>query len=185
MTFFSGLVDENEHVRLGGYPAPFRKLLGLWIEEFAPYSSGQTNHVQTDKADQFACNYWSDIIHLEGAEVLAHYVEDYYLGYPAVTRHPFGKGSSYYLGTSLDQKGLSWLLDRTIEEAGIQTLENIPDGVEMTCRSNGDHKWIFLLNHSGEHVQVDLSGEGFDLVTRAFTGSSIQLEPSAVAIIQI
>lgn len=29
MSFFSGLVDENEHLRLGGYPAPFRAMLGL------------------------------------------------------------------------------------------------------------------------------------------------------------
>ena len=29
MTFFSGVVDENEHIRLGGYPAPFREMLGI------------------------------------------------------------------------------------------------------------------------------------------------------------
>ena len=32
-TFFSGLVDENDRVHLGGYPGPLRKMLGLWAEE--------------------------------------------------------------------------------------------------------------------------------------------------------
>ena len=29
MSFFSGIADDNDHILLGGYPAPFRKLLGL------------------------------------------------------------------------------------------------------------------------------------------------------------
>jgi hypothetical protein len=44
--FFSGIVDANEHIRLGGYPAPFRKLLGLRVEEFAPMAEGESNAVQ-------------------------------------------------------------------------------------------------------------------------------------------
>jgi beta-galactosidase len=184
MTFFSGLVDENEHVQLGGYPAQFRKLLGLWVEEFVPYSSLEANRIQTDTGDQFACNYWSDIVHLEGAEVLAHYLEDYYTGYPAVTRYPFGKGSSYYLGTSLEQAGLSWLLGRIIKEAGIQAMEKLPAGVEMTRRSDGIHTWTFFLNYSDEHVQVELPTGGLNLVTSTPATSFIQLEPKGIAIIQ-
>ena len=40
MSFFSGIVDENEQIRLGGYPAPFRKFLGIRVEEFAPMARG-------------------------------------------------------------------------------------------------------------------------------------------------
>ena len=29
VTYFSGIVDENDHVRLGGYPGAFRELLGV------------------------------------------------------------------------------------------------------------------------------------------------------------
>ncbi|MWV43977.1 hypothetical protein GRF59_10055 [Paenibacillus sp. HJL G12] len=32
-TFFSGIVDENDLVTLGGYPGEIRKLLGIWVEE--------------------------------------------------------------------------------------------------------------------------------------------------------
>lgn len=34
-TDFSGIVDEHDRVLLGGYPAPFRKLLGLEASEWA------------------------------------------------------------------------------------------------------------------------------------------------------
>ena len=42
-----------EHIRLGGYPAPFRDLLGLWVEEFSPLMRGQTNHIQTSDGATF------------------------------------------------------------------------------------------------------------------------------------
>jgi beta-galactosidase len=35
-TYFSGIVDEHDHVWLGGYPGALRDLLGIRIEEFAP-----------------------------------------------------------------------------------------------------------------------------------------------------
>ena len=36
VTYFSGIVDEHDHVRLGGYPGAFRDLLGVRVEEFFP-----------------------------------------------------------------------------------------------------------------------------------------------------
>ncbi len=41
-TYFSGIVDENDHVWLGGYPGALRDLLGIRIEEFAPLLDGET-----------------------------------------------------------------------------------------------------------------------------------------------
>ena len=41
VTFFSGISDENDHVRLGGYPGAFRDLLGVRVEEFFPLVPGR------------------------------------------------------------------------------------------------------------------------------------------------
>ena len=40
ISFFSGIVDPSDRIRLGGYPAPWRDLLGLRVEEFAPLPEG-------------------------------------------------------------------------------------------------------------------------------------------------
>ena len=42
ITFFSGIVDPADRVRLGGYPAPWCDLLGLRVEELAPLPDGRT-----------------------------------------------------------------------------------------------------------------------------------------------
>ena len=39
-TYFSGIVDEHDHVWLGGYPGALRDLLGIRIEEFVPLLPG-------------------------------------------------------------------------------------------------------------------------------------------------
>jgi beta-galactosidase len=85
VTFFSAIADEHDHIRLGGYPAPLRRLLGLRVEEFDPYPEGRTNRALAGEAS-FGCDLWSDLIDLEGAEALASYGEDFYAGRPAVTR---------------------------------------------------------------------------------------------------
>jgi beta-galactosidase len=115
----SGIVDEHDHVRLGGYPAPFQELLGLHVEEFAPYAESQMNEIRAADGRRFGCSQWSDVIHLHGAESIANYLHDYYAGFPAITRHPFGQGVSFYMSTLLDETGLSWLLDRAATEAKV------------------------------------------------------------------
>jgi beta-galactosidase len=185
MTFFSGIVDGNEHVRLGGYPAPFRALLGLWVEEFAPYGEAETNQIELEDGGRFPCDLWSDVIRLEGAEVLARYRQDYFAGSPAVTRHRFGQGTAYYLGTSLRQDGLSWLLECVLADAGLPSTDELPRGVEMTRRSDGRHTWLFVLNYSEEPAQVEMPARGIDLLTGAETDDSLHLGPKSVAIVQV
>ncbi len=185
MTFFSGIVDGNDHIRLGGYPAPFRDLLGLWIEEFAPYANAQTNGVETVDGQRFTCDVWSDVIHLTGAEMLAHYQADYFANSPAVTRYRFGEGVSYYLGTALAQDGLAWLLDQVCEKAKIHHAHHMPRGVEVTRRSDSAHTWLFVLNHSDEEVRIDLPAKGVDLLSDAAVQTSLHLEPKGVAIVQL
>jgi beta-galactosidase len=185
MTFFSGIVDGNDHVRPGRLPVPFCDLLGLWIEEFVAYGEAQGNVVEIADGRNYPCELWSDIIHPTGAEVVGSYREDYFAGYPAITRHRFGKGTSYYLGTSLAQAGLTWLLDQVCKDAGVKPALNTTAGVEVTSRSDGTHTWLFTLNHTGEEAHIPLPREGFDLISGNKVESLLKLEPHGVAILQL
>lgn len=106
MGCFSGIVDEQAQVWLGGYPAPLRTLLGLWVEEWAPHAAGQTGTVRSVDEETFTTRMWSEIIRLEGAEAIARFADDWYADQPAVTRHRFGNGGAYYVGTCLDDAGI-------------------------------------------------------------------------------
>jgi beta-galactosidase len=161
-------------------------MLGLVVEEYAPYSETQSNSFRTNDGQQFSCNLWSDIIELKGAEsIVAVFEEDYYAGKPAITQNVFGKGAAFYVGTAPDVPGMDWLIKHVCDTLDIKAVApNIPAGVELLQRTNGNAAWLFVLNHSGEHVQIPLEKNGWDLLTGSQVNGSISLEPTGVAIIQ-
>jgi beta-galactosidase len=186
MSFFSGIVDENEHIRLGGYPAPFRDMLGLVVEEYAPYSETQANAIRTRDGKEFRCTFWSDVIHLKNAASLATFEQDYYTGGPAITHNTFGQGNAFYVGTLPDPMGMEWLIDYVCKSADIQPIAvNAPVGVELLQRVGETSAFVFALNHSNERVKVTFEGEGCNLLTQTDVNGSVELEPSDVAVIQM
>jgi beta-galactosidase len=134
MSFFCGIVDEHDHIRLGGYPAPFRKMLGLRIEEFAPYAPEHCNSIRADDGSHYQCTLWSDIIDLQGAAAIAQYDSEFYAGRPTITRHAFGQGTTYYVGTQPEPAGMAWLLNHVCEDARVRPAYAVPEGVEVVQR---------------------------------------------------
>ena len=186
ISFFSGIVDENEHIRLGGYPAPFCEMLGLVVEEFAPYSEKQSNTFRTTDGKQFQCMFWGDVIHAKNAKAIATFENDYYAGNPAVTQNTFGKGNAFYVGTVPDESGMEWLMEQVCRAANIKPVaSNIPANVEILNRTNGKSSWLFVLNQSGENVTIPIEERGFDLLTGMDVNGSVTLEPTGVAVIQL
>ena len=70
VTYFSGIVDEHDHVRLGGYPGAFRELLGIRTEEFLPLREGE--RVTLD--DGTTADVWAEHLALTDAEVAQGFV---------------------------------------------------------------------------------------------------------------
>src|SRR4029077_11323826 len=87
MSFFSGIVDPSDHIRLGGYPAPFRDVLGLEVIDFRPLADGEEVALQFVDGSLGRGETWSEDLDLRGAEMVAS---------PAVTRHRHGSGTAFY-----------------------------------------------------------------------------------------
>ena len=184
MSYFSGIVDENEHIMLGGYPAPLRKLLGLFVEDFVPFAAGEKNRLVTPDGASYSCDQWADLVHLEGAEPIASYERGFYAGTPAVTRHAFGEGTAYYLGTRPEERYTKALLERACRKAGVEAPLEAPPGVKVVRRKTGEASFLFVLNHGDESVEVRLRKPARDLLTGAEHGGELTLEPLGVAVLQ-
>ena len=186
LNFFSGITDENEQIHPGGYPAPFSEMLGLWIEEYAAFPENLSNKVLTNEGKHFVCDFWADIIRLQGAEALATFEKDYYAGLSALTRHAYGSGKAYYLGTRLEEAGQDWLVAELCREAGVKTqLAGLPEEVEAVFRHKDGKSWLFLLNHAVEERKINLAIKGTDLITGTFIDGKIHLSGSDAAVIEL
>ena len=151
-TYFSGIVDEHDHVWLGGYPGALRDLLGLRIEEFAPLLDGE--RVELDNGT--GGTLWTDRIDVTdpATEVLVSYKTGEMAGRAAVTRRVAGAGSAAYVSTRLGPDGLAPVLGELLDRAGVRSElpEDVRGKVDLAVR--GDIR--FLINRTDE--PVDLAG---------------------------
>jgi len=177
MSFFSGIVDEAEQVRLGGYPAPFRELLGLQVEDFLPLGAGDALDVRFVEGAGDRAELWSELVRLLGAEALATFRGGTLDGQPAVTRHAFGEGSAYYLATRLSRPVMAQLLRRVWTECGVRPVADVPAGVEAVRRGS----LLFLMNHGQQTVEVQTATGSLDLLSES---NQVVLGPREVAIVQ-
>ncbi|MEU3456696.1 beta-galactosidase [Micromonospora sp. NPDC006766] len=154
VTYFSGIVDEHDHVRLGGYPGAYRDLLGVRAEEFFPLHAGE--RVRLD--DGSTADVWTEWLHAEGAQVFAAYADGPLPGVPALTRHAVGAGAAWYLGTRLDEAATDRLVARLLAETGVRPPVPAPKGVEVVRRRAADRSWLFVINHTDVEARLAVTG---------------------------
>jgi beta-galactosidase len=145
-SYFSGIVDENDHVRLGGYPGALRDLLGVRVEEFFPLAAKQAVALSGGGT----ATLWTELLTAGTAEVVETYVDGPLPGVPAVTRNAVGAGAAWYLATSPDADTLARLLADAARQAGVAPVLDLPAGVERVRRG----ETVFVLNHTDSDVTV-------------------------------
>lgn len=187
-TFYSGIVDQDDHAGLGGYPAELRKLLGIHVEEFDPLTHAMTNAIVVREGPlqgNYPCTLWGELIHLEGAHALGTFADDYYANQPALTVHQFGQGHAYYIATQGNDELLARLAQYLCEVAHVVPVLNAPAGVEVTKRVQADGREIyFLLNHTQLPQTVQLpQGRFTSLLDQQQVEGHIQLKAVDAAIL--
>ncbi|MFJ9087901.1 beta-galactosidase [Streptomyces sp. NPDC102384] len=156
ITFFSGIVDEHDHVRPGGYPGAFRDLLGVRTEEFHPLQEGETLTLD----DGSRADLWSEKTHLDGAKATRTWAEGPLAGLPAVTQHNVGQGSAWYVATRPDDAAVAAIVDQVLTEAEVApAVAGLPQGVEAVRRHAADgSRFLFVINHTDHGVDVPTRG---------------------------
>lgn len=178
VTYFSGIVDEINHIRLGGYPGAFRDLLGVKIEEFFPLRADETVELSRFGPGRV----FSELGRADDADVLAQYTAGPTSGSPAVTHRAVGAGHAYYVGTSLSEAGVRDFLEEVAARATLDLAGSPHDDLELVRRSNGETSWLFAINHS-PHAATVLT-DGIDLLTGSATDGRLLLPGGGVAVIR-
>lgn len=164
-TYFSGYVDENDLVVIGGYPGKFRDILGIWVEESDALPEHKTNQFLY-QGQEYKAGLLCDIMHLEGAKALANYQEDFYQGTPVVTRNSLGQGQAYYVGTRPEDAFYQKFVEELCKEQQIKAAVETPEDVEAVTRVRGDGTYLFLLNHGEESRELALPEPAKELITQ-------------------
>nr|BFE60944.1 beta-galactosidase [Dactylosporangium thailandense] len=180
VTYFSGIVDPLDRVRLGGYPGAFRDLLGVRVEEFAPLP--EADRVDIDGVTgATAVSTWHEEIDLTDAVAEAWYVGGDFAGAPAVTRAVRGAGEAWYAGVELDDDARARLVAALADRSAV-TSAGTPDGLEVVVRRSAEHEYTFLINHGVTATRV--AGSGTDLLDGSVHSAEIMVPAGRVRIVK-
>ena len=177
--YATGLIDENFHTWLGGYPGAgnglLRDMLGIRGEEFNILGSGVEGEpeairlgaggeVALEDAAALAgatTRLWQNDVTVTGdrTQVLAMYAgeeaDEWELdGMAAVTRNPYGAGEAYFVGCDLDVADLTKLI-RTYLAAPAQSQQSQANtDVLHTVRKSADAAFDFYLPRGKKEVEL-------------------------------
>jgi beta-galactosidase len=183
VTYFSGIVDEHDHSRSGGYPGAFRDLLGVRVEEFCPLPTDTTVTLVggPDQDGAETADLWVEDLALAGATAVRSYGDGPMAGRPAVTRHQAGKGVAWYVATRTDPGATAAVLAEVVDGANVP-IGVAPRGVELVRRAGDGRSFAFVINHTDETVVVPLAGH--DLVADRACEGEVVVGPGGVACVR-
>ena len=184
-SFRLGVKDGSSQIVRTPLPGLLRDVMGVTVKDYVPiYSEKIGVKFSSQLAGPDAeCELWADLLQPASASVLATYTGPY-AGEAAITVNSFGKGKAIYLGADLDPASLARVLGTLLGTAGIKSPFGVPRGVEITVRTSGDRRWIFLLNHTQESQEVGLPGRFADLLTGTAHAEKASLRPYDVLVLK-
>ena len=164
LTYWSGVVDENDLCFLGGTPHGLMDVFGLRSEEIDSLYDEEENLLCRAEAapkelgDGYVCKYLCQLVKPTTAKTLMVYGKDFYAGTPALLENDFGEGKAYYVCADAEQAFYDDLYEKLAKEAGVSPIlpTEIPDGVEVTGRSGENVEYIFFQNFNRSDVKVNL-----------------------------
>lgn len=185
-TFFSGIADEHDLIVTGGYPGKLRDIMGIWVEESDALPSGAENHF-TYRGKAYPAKLLCDLSHLERAEALSVYEEDFYAQMPAITKNQFGDGRAYYVATRSSEEFYQTLMADICEECGVESLLAPQENLEVTMRRNENGRFLFLLNHADREQETVIKEAGCGLLEKQeyAAGDVVSVPAKGVQIIKL
>lgn len=194
LTYLSGLVNETDICHLTGFPGPLRKAAGIWAEETDVLHEHDSQSVKPRAKNPlglkgpYAARDYCEIVHPEGAEVVATFGRFHYAGSPALTVNRLGKGEVWYVASRNEARFQDDFLGALAKRLALRPCvpAKLPAAVSATCRRKGDAEFVFVMNFSAKPKQVFLGIlAGRDLLTGKLCRGKLALGPYGVAVIEI
>ncbi len=179
-TYLLGYVGDTLLAHLGGFPgANLREVFQIWNEEIDSIYPSERNAIRTGDGRLYEVRDYCEVLHTEGAEVLASYEKDYYRDMPAVTLSHYGKGHAIYIGARVEEDYLKKLYFKTAAALGLPVC-SLPENVEKHVREDEENLYTFYLNFNDQRVSLHSVTPGGDLLTGQEIGDTAYLEPYGV-----
>lgn len=182
MTGRSGVKNHNNNCIMEVLPTDFRELIGAEISEYDPLGKDETTIVDF-AGNKFRCSQWCDVLKLGTARAYAEYAEGVYRCCPAITVNEYCGGIAYYIGTVCGPDFYRDFASKLMKQKGVPRLKGLPEGVEVTTRSNGMDDFIFFFNNSENEAVIQLPKAMYSIINSSGK-DRIELKPYEMEVLR-
>ena len=136
--------------------------------------------------EKFTTIDYCEIIHTEGAEVLARYDSEFYKGTPAATVNQYGNGKAYYIAFRDKGDYTDRVVESILKEKGISSAFDgaLPFGVTAPSREDDKTLFVFLENFTNSKKTVSTTSTWKDAESGEEISGEIYLCPLQTKILK-
>ena len=185
----TGVKDEFNTVVNQRLPGLLAQLCGVEVEDYDSLSSHMQNSLEFTIPELMnganaAVGVLCDILKPTSATVIAHYMQDYYAGKPAITLNQFGKGKVIYIGAVGDRDLYDTLTGWLLKLTNIQPVFAMSENIEVTERWQDEQRLLFVLNHTECQQNVVFDRRYTSLFDHSIFEGTISLAPHDVLLLR-
>lgn len=177
MTYYSGIVNENDLAFLEYTPAGLQEVFGIKSEEVDALCDDEHNDVTWNEKRYRAIDY-CDLIKISEGKVLAEYASDFYKGMPALTENEYHNGKAYYIAFHSEDNFLYDFYKMVIERLKLKKSVEIEfcSDVMICARESMDKKYLFIMNFSTQKREISLPASYHSFRGNKIEGNSVLLK---------
>ncbi|HKW27711.1 MAG TPA: beta-galactosidase, partial [Verrucomicrobiae bacterium] len=180
MSAQSAIKDRDNAFTADTIPIGLTNVFGVELDSFQTYQppSGTNNILRFDDGCSVPVQVFAEVLHPTTAHVVGRWERDYLKDSPAATEQPFGKGKAVYYGSLFNLDAARCLIKRYAGETGLKPLlVDVPEQVEVTCRTKDGTDFYFLLNHGNSPVTVNVGAGFVDVLAGEAAAANLALAP--------
>jgi len=174
-TYWTGIINENDLMFMGDAPHALTDVLGLVSEEIDGLYDHESNAGIVKQAlatgtlsGSYSCTMLCDLVHLQGAEAIMTYKDDFYAGRAVVTRHAFANGEAYHIGSHFEDCFYDDFYRELAHKLVLETAlpVQLPSRVYAVSREDASTKYIFIHNFNNAEAPIPALDEAYSFVAR-------------------
>lgn len=186
-TFLTSAKNEDNVGYTDSLPAGLNDVFGVTVEEVEPVFEGNRTKLKLNlgNTEQVSLDgMWSDL--LKGnAKAIGTYTEDFKTGAMAVSEHTYGRGTSCYLGTDIDDESMMQLFAYFCQKAGIEKNPVCPQKrVEVIHRRLDGVDYYYAINFTAKDTSLLLDEPMEDVLENCTYQQEVPLERNGFALLK-
>lgn len=186
-TFLTSAKNEDNVGYTDSLPAGLNDVFGVTVEEVEPVFETNRTKLKLNLGNavlESSDGMWSDL--LEGnAKAIGTYTQDYKTGAMAVSEHTYGKGTSCYLGTDVDDESMMHLFAYLCQKAGIEKNPVCPKKkVEVIHRRQDGVDYYYVINFTAKNTSLLLEEPMEDVLNHCTYQQEVPLDRNGFALLK-